>query len=376
MARVLIFANDNSTIYNFRRELLRRLVAEGYDVTVALPSHDGNQAFRDLGCRVVETPLNRFGTNPVQELASLIRFIGIIRDTSPDVVLTYTAKPNIYGGLAAQVCGVPYLSTVTGLGAAFQSESLLRRITALLQRLAYRKSGRVFFQNSENLAVFRRLGVVRGAVEVLPGSGVNLELHALGPYAGDDGITRFITVSRIRHDKGFDELFEAISEICARRDDVEFHIVGWYEDDNYRELVAEMQANFPVVVHGSVPQERVHELIAQSHALVHPSHHEGMANVILEASAAGVPCIASNIPGCREAIDDGLTGLLFPVRDVNALVETIDQFLSTNWDDRRAMGLAARHKMASEFDREKVVDRYVAQIRNISAIDDARKASV
>ena len=245
---------------------------------------------------------------------------------------------------------MPYLSTVTGLGAAFQSESLLRRVTSLLQRLAYRKSRRVFFQNSENLAVYRRLGIVRGDVEVLPGSGVNLALHALEPYAVDDGVTRFITVSRIRRDKGFDELFEAIRRVCERRDDVEFHIVGWYEDDGYRELVAEMQADFPVVVHGSVPQERVHELIAQSHGLIHPSHHEGMANVILEASATGVPCIASDIPGCREAIEKGTTGLLFPVRDVEGLVETIDQFLSISWDDRREW-FGRCHKMATEFDR-------------------------
>lgn len=375
MARVLIFANDNSTIYNFRRELLRRLVAEGFEVTVALPADDRNQAFRDLGCSVVETSLSRFGTNPVQELASLVRFIGIIRDTSPDVVLTYTAKPNIYGGLAAQLCRVPYLSTVTGLGAAFQSESLLRRITSLLQRLAYRKSRRVFFQNSENLTVFRRLGIVRGNVEVLPGSGVNLDLHTLEPYAADEGVTRFITVSRIRHDKGFDELFEAIRRICSQRDDVEFHVVGWYEDDTYRETITEMQDRYPVVVHGSVPQERVHELIAQSHCLVHPSHHEGMANVILEASATGVPSIASDIPGCREAIDDGATGLLFPVKNADALVNTIARFLSISWQGRREMGLAARQKMSTQFDRAKVVDRYLEEIRNICA-SDARKASV
>lgn len=367
MSRVLIFANDNSTIYNFRRELLRRLVGEGYQVAIALPAHERNQAFRELGCEVVETPLSRFGTNPLQELASLVRFIQIIRRTAPDVVLTYTAKPNIYGGLAAQFCGVPYLSTVTGLGAAFQSESVVRRISTFMQRLAYRTSSRVFFQNNANRAEFERLGIVGHDTAVLPGSGVNLELHAMEPYAAEDGKTRFITVSRIRHDKGFDELFAAIRQVSAVCDDVEFHVVGWYEDEAYRELVVEMQANFPVVVHGSVSQERVHELIAQSHCLVHPSHHEGMANVVLEASATGVPSIASDIPGCREAIDNGVTGLLFPVKDVAAMVDAIAQFLSINWQDRRAMGLAARQRMATQFDREKVVDRYLEEIRNVCA---------
>lgn len=375
MSRVLILANDNSTIYNFRRELLRRLVDDGFDVTVALPAHERNDVFRQMGCAVVETRLSRFGTNPMTELLSVLSFIRIVRNESPDVVLTYTAKPNIYGGFAAQVCRVPYFTTVTGLGAAFQSETVLRRITTLLQRLAFRRSNRVFFQNAANRAEFEQLGVVRRNTEVLPGSGVNLDLHALEPYAADEGRARFVTVSRIRRDKGFDELFAAIGQICAVRDDVEFHIVGWYEEDSYRETVADMQSRYPVVVHGSLPQERVHDLIAQAHGLIHPSHHEGMANVVLEASAAGVPCVASDIPGCREAIDDGATGLLVAVRDTGALVAAIERFLSIPWEDRRVMGLAARRKMEAEFDRERVVDRYVDEVSSVCA-PRAREVSV
>lgn len=367
MSRVLIVANDNSTIYNFRRELLRRLVDDGFDVTIALPAHERNDVFRQMGCSVVETRLSRFGTNPVTELLSVLSLIRVVRNESPDVVLTYTAKPNIYGGLAAQVCGVPYMNTVTGLGAVFQSENLLRKVSTLLQKVAYRKSRRVFFQNTTNLADFKRLGIVRDNTALVPGSGVNLDLHVLEPYAGERERTRFITVSRIRRDKGFDELFAAIRQMCAARDDIEFHIVGWYEDDSYRETMAEMQSRYPVVMHGNVPQERVHDLIAQSHCLIHPSHTEGMANVILEASAAGVPCVASDIPGCREPIDDGATGLLVSVRDTHALVAAIERFLSIPWEDRRVMGLAARRKMETEFDRDLVVDRYVDEIRSVCA---------
>ena len=362
MSKVLIFANDNSTLYNFRRELLTRLVSEGLEVVVALPAHPRNQAFADLGCTVIETPVSRFGTNPVTELATLARFVKVVRRTRPDVILTYTAKPNIYGGLAAQVCRVPYVSTVTGLGVAFQSKGALQGVSASLQRLAFRKAHKVFFQNSDNLATFQDLSIIRGQAEVLPGSGVNLQLHRLEPYAADDGVTRFITVSRIRRDKGFDELFEAIRRLCSSRDDLHFDIVGWYEDDRYRSLVEEMRACFPVTFHDEVSQQRVHELISASHALIHPSHHEGMANVILEASAAGVPCIASDIPGCREAIDHGATGLLHPVQQVAAMVEAIEEFLALDWAARRSMGLAARAKVETDFDREQVVGRYLVEV--------------
>jgi len=208
---------------------------------------------------------------------------------------------------------------------------------------------------------------VRENVALLPGSGVNLSLHELEPYAPDGGVVRFITVSRLRQDKGFDELFAAIRSVCAVRDDVEFHIVGWYEDETYRDVVLEMQEHYPVTMHGSVSQERVHDLIAQSHCLIHPSHHEGMANVLLESSAAGVPSLASDIPGCREAIDDGVTGFVVPVRDAAALASRIERFADLPWAERHEMGLAARRKMEAEFDRKQVVERYVEEIRGVTA---------
>lgn len=363
MTRVLILANDHTTIYNFRRELLERLVADGYQVGIALPADPRNEAFRELGCRVIETRLSRFGTNPFEEFATLVRYTRLIGALHPDVVLTYTAKPNIYGGFASQIHRVPYLTTITGVGTVFQSDGLLKRVSVLLQRLALRRSAHVFFQNEANLRTFQELGIVRDNVALLPGSGVNLSLHRLEPYAPDSGVVRFITVSRLRRDKGFDELFAAIRRVCAARDDIEFHVVGWYEDDSYRDVVQEMQQRYPVTMHGSASQEQVHELIAQSHCLIHPSHHEGMANVILEASATGVPSIASDIPGCREAIDDGATGVLAPVRDVDALSFAIERLADLPWAKRRAMGLAARSKMASEFDRERVVDRYLDEIQ-------------
>lgn len=365
--RVLILANDHTTIYNFRRELLERLVSDGCQVDIALPADPRNESFRQLGCHVIEMRLSRFGTNPFEEFATLVRYTRLIGALHPDVVLTYTAKANIYGGIASQIHRVPYLTTITGVGTVFQSDGLLKRVSVLLQRLALRRSARVFFQNEANLRTFRGLGIVRENVALLPGSGVNLSLHGLEPYAPDDGVVRFITVSRLRQDKGFDELFAAITRVWAVRDDVEFHIVGWYEDDFYRDVVQEIQERYPVTVHGSVTQEKVHELIAQSHCLIHPSHHEGMANVLLEASAAGVPSIASDIPGCREAIDDSVTGMLVPVRDEAALASAIERFANVAWAERREMGLSARRKMEAEFDRKRVVEEYMSEVRGVTA---------
>lgn len=364
MPKVLIFANDNTSIYHFRRELLRRLVAEGFEVTVTLPSHERNQEFRDLGCDVVETPLSRFGTNPIHELVSISSFFGIARAVDPDVMLTFTVKPNIYGGFVSQILHLPFIGAVTGLGATFQKEGAIRDFMTWLHRVAFRKAFAVFFENSANRQFFFDRNVVSDANSlVVSGSGVNLQTNPLAKGRQRDGITRFITVARIREDKGFRELFAAIRRVCAERDQVEFHLVGWYEDDSFRQMVEDLERQYPVVVHGSVSQGRVRELFSQSDCLIHPSHHEGMANVILEAAAAGVPCIVSDIPGCREAIDDGTTGFLFPVNDTDALVAAIERMCVTPCSTRQSMGVAARQLMESRFDRERVVDRYLEQIR-------------
>ncbi|MEI2671609.1 MAG: glycosyltransferase [Marmoricola sp.] len=183
MPRALFIVNHNATIYNVRRELLQRLVGNGFEVFIAVPTHERNQAFRDLGCTVIDTPVSRFGTNPIIELATIARFVRVIRKVRPDVVLTYTVKANAYGGIAAQVCRVPYIGTVTGLGAVFQSPGLLQRISANLQRFAFRKAHKVFFQNSTNLKTFRNLSIVGEQAALVPGSGVNLKLHSLEPYS-------------------------------------------------------------------------------------------------------------------------------------------------------------------------------------------------
>lgn len=365
MSKVLILANDNSTIYNFRRELLQRLIEENNEVVISLPPNERNKAFIEMGCSVEESKLNRFGTNPIKEILSIRDYIGLIKRESPDVVLTYTAKPNIYGSFACHICNVPYINNVTGLGGTFQSENILKKFMLILQKVAYKKSQVVFFQNKSNKQYFEYKKIVGDNAQLLPGSGVNLKLHKLEPYPKDD-VTRFIIVSRVRKDKGFDELFEAVKVISKEKINIEFHIVGWYEDDEFKEKINIMQKNYPVIYHGSKSQEEVHDLIADCHCLIHPSYHEGMANVILEAAATGRPCLASNIPGCKEAINEGKTGFLFNAQDSESLINSIRKFIDLNYKDKLKMGILGRRKMENEFDRQIVVDKYIKEINKYS----------
>jgi glycosyltransferase involved in cell wall biosynthesis len=365
VGRILILANENSTIYNFRRELLHRLVAEKYEVIISLPQHERNIEFEKIGCKIDEIKLSRSGTNPLKELALLYSYKKQIKRIKPDVVLTYTAKPNIYGSLACQKLHIPYINNVTGLGSMFQSENIIKKIMLVLQKKAYKKSSCVFFQNESNQKYFIEKNIVGKNNSLLPGSGVNLNLHIFEEYPKDDGKIKFILVSRVRKDKGFDEMFEAIRKLSVLYQNIEFHIVGWYEDDKYKKKIDEMVENYPVVYHGSLTQEQVHELIKECHCLIHPSYHEGMANVLLEAASTGRPVLASNIPGCRETFDEGVTGYGFKVKDVNSLVCNVIKFINLSYEQKKEMGIAGRKKMGTEFDRQIVINYYLEEIKKI-----------
>jgi glycosyltransferase involved in cell wall biosynthesis len=365
VGRILILANENSTIYNFRRELLYRLVTEKHEVVISLPHHERNIELKKIGCKIDEIELSRSGINPLKELALLYSYKKQIKRINPDVVLTYTAKPNIYGSLACHKLNIPYLNNVTGLGSMFQTENIIKKIMLALQKMAYKNSSCVFFQNESNQRYFIEKNIVGKNNRLLPGSGVNLNLHKFEDYPKDDGKIRFILVSRVRKDKGFDEMFEAIRKLSVQYKNIEFHMVGWYEDDNYKGKVDEMVKNYPVTYHGSQTQEQVHELIKECHCLIHPSYHEGMANVLLEAASSGRPVMASNIPGCRETFDEGVSGYGFEVKNAAALVNAIEKFIKLPYEDKKQMGIASRAKVEREFDRQIVIERYMEEINKL-----------
>ena len=367
MLKVCVLGNDEGGIYAFRRELIATLVGRGVTVIVGFPWAGHSMRIRELGCETINTRINRHGTSIVEDMRLLMQYIKLFRGSHPDIVLTHTIKPNVYASLACQICGVPYINNITGLGATFQKDTLLMRLVVALQRWAYRKSSCVFFQNRANMERFLQMGVVsqNTPMRLLPGSGVNLSLHRYEPFPADDGIIRFVTVARIQRTKGYDELFCAARRVKAACPNTEFHIAGRFEEVEYKGEVERLAQDGTVTYHGEMLQEEVHRLIAQCNCLIHPSYHEGMSNVCLEAAATGRPVLASNIPGCRETFDDGITGIGFAPRNADSLVEAIERFLRLSKEERRAMGLRGREKMEREFDRRIVVDAYLEEIERV-----------
>lgn len=364
---VLILANHAVAVCNVRMELIKRLIADGYEVHVSCPSGSGTDSLTAMGVRFHKIKIDRHGMNPFAELSVLNEYRRLVRSICPAVVLTYTIKPNIYGGIAAGEAHIPYIANITGLGSALEKEGIKRVFLMLLYKAGLYHAQKVFFQNRANRHFMLKHRIVTGPHELLPGSGVNLEKHSLEEYPGTSKGLVFLTAGRIMKDKGTDELLEAAAVIKKRYPDVRFCLTGFFDDD-YREKIASAVKEGLIEYTGQ--QNDMHPYFKNSHALIHPSHHEGMSNAILEAASTGRPVLASRIPGCREAFDEGVSGFGFRAGDSASLVRAIEKFIRLSSVQKAEMGKAGRRKMEREFDRQTVVEKYMREINRIRRRQD------
>ncbi|MBR6917904.1 MAG: glycosyltransferase family 4 protein [Clostridia bacterium] len=357
--KVLFLSNHEVTLYYFRTELIRRLIGEGREVAVSQPYGEYKDYFESLGCVCFDSDVTQYGMNPLKELYLVKSYKKLLKEYAPDVVLTYTIKPNLYGGMACASLGIPYISTVTGLGGAFEKGALFKTMTVALYRRATRKISAMFFQNDVASNLFDGYRIAKGKHVIVPGSGVNLEKHTFSDYPPDDGTTKLLFIGRVMNDKGVRELFDGIRKLKDGGVTVSLDVVGWCEDE-CRELLDRAVSDGVVTYHGW--QEDVRPYIKKCNAVILPSYHEGMANSLLEAEAAGRPVLASRIHGCVETFDEGVTGFSFEPRDTASLVNAVRSFSELPYDVKMAAGRAAREKTEREFDRCKVVDEYIKAI--------------
>jgi glycosyltransferase involved in cell wall biosynthesis len=359
--KVLVLANFGMGLYNFRKELLEELIKQNHEVFISLPNDEYVPKLIDIGCKFVNTPLERRGTNPLTDLKLLFNYIKIIKRIKPDIVLTYTIKPNVYGGMACAVTRTPYISNITGLGTSIENDGLIQKVTLMLYRVGLKKASSVFFQNKTNRKLFIDHKIVNGDSKLIPGSGVNLTKHKYEEYPSSDTV-RFLFIGRIMKAKGIDELLEAAQHVKREYPNVQFELIGCCEE-NYSEKLEELERQNIIKYHGQ--QADVHSFIKNSHATILPSHHEGLANVLLESASTGRPVLASKVPGCIETFEDGLTGFGFKVRNLENLTTAIHKFINLTHEQKRAMGMAGRKKIENEFDRNIVINAYLNEINNI-----------
>lgn len=361
---VLILVNKQTTVVNFRLEVVAALVNAGYRVVVSVPDGDRLDEIRSVGAEVIITPMEKDGTDPVKDVVLTLKYIRMVKKVKADVVLTYTIKPNVYGGLASALCGVPYVANITGLGTALEGKGALHKLAVFLYKLGFCRISKVFFQNEENRKFFVDKKIALGKHELIPGSGVNLDKFSPLDYPSQDKI-EFAFISRIREEKGIEQYLDTARAIREKHPETVFHVCG-FGDDYYEKRMKQMHEEGVIVYHGLLKDVRV--MLKDVHCVIHPTYYpEGMSNVLLESAATGRAIISTDRPGCRETIDDDISGYIVREKDSADLIEKVESFMKLSYEEKRQMGLAGREKVEREFDRNIVVGRYLETVDHLTS---------
>lgn len=356
---------------------MRRLQSEGYRVVAISPEDDFSQKIEEAGFEYYSIDINNMGTNPLEDIQLTGAIFRLYKKVQPDLLLHYTIKPNIYGTIAAKLAGVPVISNITGLGTVFLSDTLSCRLARRLYRIALRIPGKVFFQNPHDLDHFvnKKLVAVE-KTELLPGSGIDPQhFRPVQNGNGKDHPFVFLLVARMLKDKGVVEFIEAAQNLLDHkregqgrpRNGVEFWLLGSLYPGN---PTAILQQEIDVWTQQSGIKylgfsDDVMSVIARSDCVVLPSYREGLSRVLLEAASMAKPLITTDVPGCKDVVDDGVNGYLCKIKDAECLTEQMEKMLRLSADEREEMGKAGRKKVIEGYSEYLVIDKYLDAIKEI-----------
>ena len=359
--KILILANNDIGLYQFRRELIEELLKKN-EVTISLPYGELIEPLKKMGCYFIDTPVDRRGINPFKDLKLMLKYMALLKAEAPELVVTYTIKPNIYGGMMCRIRKIPYAVNITGLGTAFQKKGFLRKLVVTLYKQGLKKANLIFFENIENRQIFVEQGIVEEKDTcVLNGAGVNLKHYQVAEYPTEEGGIRSLFIGRVMKEKGIDELFSVMQMLQKDEIDCTLDVLGEYEED-YKDKMEQYSSEGWLRYHGY--QKDVRPYIASAHCFVLPSWHEGMANTNLECAAMGRPVITSNIHGCLEAVEDGTTGFLCERKNVDDLHRVMKIFSELPYEEKKQMGLSGRRRMETLFNKRMIVQKTVAELYN------------
>lgn len=363
MKKILILVNRDFVLYNFRLELVERLLREGNEVSIALPYGEKVDEMVEMGCTFYPVKIDKRGTNPLRDLSLIKEYKSLFSRIKPDIILMYTTKVNIYAGILAGSMKIPYLMNVSGLGTAVEYKSPLQKLVIMLYKQAAKEARCLFFQNQENVDFFKSHRMYEGRQRLIPGSGVNLKRWQLMDYPKDKEKVEFLFIARVIKEKGIEEYLAAADRIHREYPETVFHVLGPCDGD-YQELLDDYEKRGIIRYHGMVADTR--EYLAHAHCTIHPSYYpEGISNVLLESASCGRPVITTDRSGCRETVEDGVTGFIFEQKNREQLYECVRRFMKMDHGDRRKMGLAGRRKMELEFSRDIVVEAYMEEIAKV-----------
>lgn len=360
--KIAIITNSSGGFFCFREDLIKELIKRGNRILALTPFDGHEDDLKALGVELTEVIMDRRGINPIHDIALIKSYYVFLQKEKPDFVITYTIKPNIYGGLSSRIAGISYASNITGLGTAFEKPGVLRNFVTHMYKISLRQAKCVFFENSSDRDFFitEKIISIEQAV-LLNGAGVNLDRFYYQPYPEEDRPFHFLYMGRVMKEKGVEELFTVMKRLKEENYDCVLDVLGGFEED-YKNAIDQYSKEGWLNYYGF--QEDVRPFIAKCHCFVLPSYHEGMANTNLECAASGRAIVTSNIPGCREAVVNEISGLLCEPRMTESLYVAMRKILFLSLEALQKMGIEGRKHMENNFDKCKVVEetiRYLNQ---------------
>ena len=363
-----IVINTSWNIYNFRVGLLKSLQRDGYRIVTIAPRDSYSQKLEALGFEYHNIDINNMGTNPFEDVKLIWKFYQLYKKVNVDILLLYTIKPNIYGTIAARLAGVPVISNISGLGTVFLNNNLSSKVARLLYKIVLRIPLKVFFQNEDDKALFINSKLVdKDKTDLLPGSGIDTIKFL--PVDGErvSSSLSFLFIARLVKDKGLVEYVDAARILKTKHPAVQFVVLGAFYPGNPTAITQEEIKKWEQegIVKYLGTSNDVPSVIAQTDCVVLPSYREGMSRVLLEAASMAKPIVATNVPGCRDIVDDGVNGFLCKVKDVRDLAAQMEKMIQIGDAGRIRMGKKGREKVINEFDESIVITSYKTAINNI-----------
>lgn len=366
--RIGIVINTSWNIYNFRSSLIKRLIQEGFKVIAIAPEDSFSSKLINLGCTYRPVKMDNTGANPLKDYRLYLELKRIYKSERLDIVLQFTIKPNIYGTLAASQTGIRCINNVSGLGTVFINRNLTTTIAKYLYRKSFQKATLTFFQNNDDRIEFIKfINIPSLNYDLLPGSGINLTQFQPS-IKSKKKVFRFLMIARLIIDKGVLEYIEAAKTIKQSNKTVEFVLLGQIDEGHNRGIrreIIESASNEGIIKYEGTTDD-VRDHIKHSDCVVLPSYREGTPRTLLEAAAMARPIITTNVPGCKEVVQDEINGLLCQSRSASDLSIQLQKMLSFDDKKRNKMGSAGRRLVEERYDEEIVINKYLKYIYQYS----------
>lgn len=362
--KVVICVNTSWNIYNFRLNLARAIKKSGYEVILVAP-YDKYSEILKQEFEYYDIYISNKGTNPKEDLKTLIEFYKLYKKIKPDIVLNYTIKPNIYGNIACKLLGINTINNISGLGTVFINENLVTKIVKFLYKFSLKTSSKVFFQNNEDKELFIKNKLVsKNKCDVLPGSGVDTDKFSPIVYTKEDKIFRFLLIARILWDKGIAEYVEAAEELKNKYQNIEFQILGSLDAVNKTAVPKRIVENWvdKKIINYLGTTDNVQDVIKQADCVVLPSYREGTPRTLLESASMAKPIITTNAVGCKDVVDDNINGFLCDVKSIESLKNAMEKMFLLDKNERDKMGISGRKKILKEYDEKIVINKYLFEI--------------